>query len=283
MSDEHQRRPGPAHETAEGAEFPQYADHYPATNPYGREPTNAELQQRATPQPPPSAQPPTERPKRRSFWPLFVLPWAVVAFAGWASGAVDGFGADEVTAPVTAPVTSIEITASTQDVEVRVDDSLDAPTVTADERRAGEDFAPTVTDGVLTVSGQDLGDVTITVPADSEVPIEITSSTGSVDLEDVPTPELSVQTSTGAIELEDVAAGSYNLRTTTGDITGTISEAPESGQFSTTTGDVELEFPDEPYQVTTDTNTGDVDNDLTQGDGPPLDVTTTTGDIDLDD
>lgn len=275
MSDERQTKPAD--------EFPQYADHYPATNPYGREPTNAELQQQAAPQPPPTPQPPPERPKRRPFWIVFVLPWAVVAAAGWLSGGWDGFGADEITAPVTAPVTSIEITATTQDVEVRVDDSLDAPTVTAEEGRAGENFEPTVTDGVLTLNGQDLGDVTITVPADSDIPIEITSSTGSVDLEGVTTPELSVQSSTGQIELDDVEAGTYDLRTTTGDISGTIGEVPESGQFSTTTGDVELEFPDEPYQVTTDTRTGDIDNDLTEGDGPQLDVTTTTGDIDLDD
>ena len=229
----------------------------------------------------PATPPPATTSKRRFGWSWVIIPVGfLVAGNIWGNGW--DFSGNEVTAAASAPVSAIEVTGSTRDVTIRTDGEVTEPTVTAG--RAEDDFVPAVTDGVLTIDTNEVGAVTVTLPEGAELQdIDITSSTGDIELENVTAPTITLETSTGRIQIDELGATSFDLTSSTGGIRGTLSDPiPESSRFETTTGDVELDFPDGDYQVDTQTSTGDVDVDLDQGAGPRVEVVTTTGDIDLE-
>jgi DUF4097 and DUF4098 domain-containing protein YvlB len=125
-------------------------------------------------------------------------------------------------------------------------------------------------------------EVTVNIPSNAEIGLQLESSNGGITLSDIKGSGIILATSNGGLTFENVYVDSIDASTSNGRIQGTF-EAP-IGVFSTSNGGIDVTIPGNiSAEYTFGTSNGGVDVTVikTTDIGFDLDVTSSNGDIDI--
>ena len=120
----------------------------------------------------------------------------------------------------------------------------------------------------------------------SGAPVAMETTTAGIDIDGLEG-ALDVGTTTGEIDARGLRTSGASVETTTGDVTVAFEELRGDVDITTTTGDVTVLVPDDGtvYEVRYDSTTGEEDigiaTDPSETDGRVIDVSTTTGDLEV--
>lgn len=125
--------------------------------------------------------------------------------------------------------------------------------------------------------------VTVQVPAD--LPVEVRSTSGDVDVRGLADRVVTVRTGSGDVEGSGLAVTELSVLTRSGDIEADFSQQPFAFKAQTESGDVDAEIPAGTirYQAKIESRSGEVESDVTddpQGDGFMV-VESDSGDIEV--
>lgn len=249
-------------------------------------------------------------PARGRGWALagliFVLACALVG--GYVLYAWAATGSRTEEAVLEGPLTSVEVTGGTTDIEVRPAAAGQPATLAArlTDRDGQATWTHRLRDGRLEVVGDCARrwianfcsvDLTLTLPEgtalrlatatgdvliDGMGEVQATTSTGDITLRSVTGP-LRATTSTGDISAEALDVDQATVRTSTGDIRLDHRVPPAGVDARASTGDITLRLPTDgtAYRVDASTSTGDVVTDVAQDPASQRTIRaeTSTGDV----
>ena len=194
---------------------------------------------------------------------------ALVAFGDIAYAANQAFSTTETkTTRVSEPVRAIALDIDTGDVEL-VRGSQVTVEETTEYLISKPDLERSVENGVLTIRG-DCGKVFL-LDCTTDFRIEVPAGVA-----------IKVRTDVGNVTGTALASSDVRVKTDVGDVDVDLTTAPDRLEAHTDVGDVELRVPDAAYDTDTDTDVGEIDvSGIVQDDRAPRSVTAKTdvGDV----
>lgn len=207
---------------------------------------------------------------KKAFLILGATVLALMALGGIAFGANQAFSTNDTeTTRISEPVRAVALDIDTGHVEL----VRGSGAVTVEQKSEYLLHEPkverTVENGVLTIKS-DCGGLFL-LDCTTDYRIEVPEGV-----------RVDVKTDVGDVTVSELASSDVRVRTDVGDIDLDLTAAPDRLETSTDVGDIDIELPDAVYAVEADTDVGDIDvTSLVQDDRAPRSITATTdvGDV----